>query len=329
MAVNIAIVLLVLVLAGLAYVFKDKIFKKEKNPRVGGGKKADGEGGGGKKGEGEGGGGKQRVPDNAEQQAQQLIEQIAKNPIPVQLVLCLDTTSSMTPEIEKCKKNLINLVSRIETMASGGTGKKYIKLEVGFIEYKDHGDGNYLDKAVDFGKGNQAVLAAIKDCSASGGADAPEDMYGAFDKALGFNWSQDGRCMKVVCVIADAPCHGERFNGGAGDSHPGDGPKMEATIKKMVNKRISLLVSEVDKGATKAMVKEFKAMYKEAPDGEGQVQNVKKCKMGAACVSVDLNRKLNDEKFTGAIAEGIKNLFDLNLSPEMRKGLQDAMKKMR
>jgi len=238
-------------------------------------------------------------------------------PINCQMALLLDTTSSMGSEIMKCKNNLENLVDRINQMASGETGREFIKLEVGFVPYKDHGDHGHLQGAHPLSYDVASVKAAIQACSASGGADLPEDMRGGFETALGFNWNSDPKSMKVMCVIADAPCHGTQFNGGAHDNYPNDSPKMLTTLQRLVDKNISLLVSHITKD-TKVMSGEFKQFY------QAHKPSKVKGQMGIACMDFDLNRAFDDEAFTEQLVMSMMELFNGNVDPAMLKGLGDA-----
>jgi hypothetical protein len=45
--------------------------------------------------------------------------------------------------------------------------------------------------------------------SARGGGDAPEDIAGAFEKALEQEWSSKTR---YAVLITDAPCHGNKYH---------------------------------------------------------------------------------------------------------------------
>ncbi len=59
---------------------------------------------------------------------------------------------------------------------------------------------------------------------ATGGGDAPEDVFGGLEKALALSWSTTPRS-KVIFHMADAPCHGRDFHTLGGDSYPGGDPQ--------------------------------------------------------------------------------------------------------
>jgi hypothetical protein len=55
-----------------------------------------------------------------------------------------------------------------------------------------------------------------------GGGDEPEDIAGAFEKALEQDWKS--QC-KYAILIADAPCHGKQYHNCHGDDYPKGDPE--------------------------------------------------------------------------------------------------------
>jgi len=241
-------------------------------------------------------------------------------PIPMQLVLLLDTTSSMGAEIEKCKKNLSNLVGMINHLVSSPDGSQFIKLEIGFVSYKDkRKDGTpepgHLEGFHPFSYDVASVQEKIAACTAMGGGDLPEDIRGGLEKALSFEWSNDAKAMKVICIIADDPCHGRQFHKIENDNFPEDSENMLATLQTLVDNRVSLLLSSIT-NRTATMSAEFSKFYVEN-------KPVKvKGDMGIAFREFDLNRNFGDEEFTKSICQTLGQLFDGNVDPEMKQKLQ-------
>jgi hypothetical protein len=114
----------------------------------------------------------------------------------VDIVLCLDTTSSMKNDIDSVRRSLIPMLSELITGFSS--------FRIGMVLYKDYFD-EYLNQVIpftrDFGE-FQATLNAIR---VSGGRDIPEAVYEAlYEAAIRFNWEAED---KMIILIGDAPPH--------------------------------------------------------------------------------------------------------------------------
>ena len=130
----------------------------------------------------------------------------------LQIALILDTTESMRKHIKQCQQDLGKLMKNVQD----NVNKRGInpKVELAFVGYKD----TYADGRSDPGHlvsldftGNYAdVMQVINTQSAYGGGDQPEDIAGAFRKALDLSW-KEGAC-KAIALIADMPCHGSDYN---------------------------------------------------------------------------------------------------------------------
>jgi len=112
------------------------------------------------------------------------------------LVICIDTTSSMKKYIDPLRLKLIPMLN--EMLAS------FPSFRIGMVQFKDYYD-SYLTKTVPF-TGNFSVfqrdLNAIR---VQGGGDIPEAVYEAlYDGAVKFDWSAQS---KVMILIGDAPPH--------------------------------------------------------------------------------------------------------------------------
>ncbi len=112
------------------------------------------------------------------------------------LVLALDTTSSMKDDIDSVRRMLIPM---LQDIIAG-----FRSFRIGMVLYKDYFD-DYLFKVEkftgDFGS-FQKTLNAIR---VSGGRDIPEAVYEAlYESATAFPWEADDR---IVILIGDAPPH--------------------------------------------------------------------------------------------------------------------------
>jgi len=269
---------------------------------------------------------KKRIPKPIHEKIKEKIPE----PINCQLMLLLDTTHSMGGEIEKCQKNLMRLVGMINGMVKSPDGQEFIKLEIGFVPYKDkHKDGTcdqgHLEGFQTFTDDAQSVQKKIAACEASGGNDLPEDICGGVEKALEFAWKNDANAMKVICIMADDPCHGTQFNThddgfefGMHDDFPEDSHLMVAALQKLVDNRVSLLLSKIT-DRTDKMSAEFKKFYEQnkPPKANGG--------FGISYKEFDLNRDLTDEKFTQQIFGTFAKLFQGNMTPEMQEKMKAMM----
>ena len=114
----------------------------------------------------------------------------------VDLVVALDTTSSMKDDIDSVRRMLIPMLSEIIAGFSS--------FRIGMVLYKDYFE-EYVTKTErftsDFGL-FQKTLNAIR---VSGGRDIPEVVHEAlYAAATGFPWAADER---IVILIGDAPPH--------------------------------------------------------------------------------------------------------------------------
>ncbi|MDR0389449.1 MAG: VWA domain-containing protein [Spirochaetaceae bacterium] len=112
------------------------------------------------------------------------------------LVLCLDTTSSMKDDIDSVRLMLIPMLRDIIG--------KYSRFRIGMVLYKDYFE-DYLNRIIPF-TGDfddfQRVLNAI---TVSGGRDIPEAVYEAlYEAAVKFPWEADD---KLIILVGDAPPH--------------------------------------------------------------------------------------------------------------------------
>ena len=168
----------------------------------------------------------------------------------------MDTTGSMGPWIEACKKQLKDIISQIKLKF------EYIAIRVGFIGYKDHCDPDNLDKNSIFQFNSNIDIAVnfISKQTASGGGDEPEDIAGALEEACKFDWVAKAR---YAILVADAPCHGKKYHN-CHDSYPDGDPKKrvpENYIKILAEYGVNLFAIEINKGTHK-MMEIFSEAYK-------------------------------------------------------------------
>ncbi|MEV8636471.1 vWA domain-containing protein [Streptosporangium sp. NPDC051023] len=117
----------------------------------------------------------------------------------LQVLFLIDTTSSMSDEIDRLKSSVDSVAERIGKLESNP------ELQVGMTLYRDRGDA-YLTRTTDFTSDVGAFRRALVEVGADGGGDGPEDLSTALHEALN-KPSWDNGAVKLVFLIADAPPH--------------------------------------------------------------------------------------------------------------------------
>jgi uncharacterized protein YegL len=121
------------------------------------------------------------------------------DPRPLDVVVVLDSTGSMTGAIDACKKRVQRLLELLRENAP--------RVRVGIVTYRDHGD-EYLRKGIELTDDFAKVAAYLKTIQANGGGDTPEAIEAGLEMAYSdaeMHW--DPRAKKIAIVVADAPCH--------------------------------------------------------------------------------------------------------------------------
>jgi hypothetical protein len=112
------------------------------------------------------------------------------------LVICIDTTDSMTDDIAAVKAAVPAIVAKhTEGFAS---------VRVGLVLYKDYFE-EYLVKPYPFTADIAAFQAMVNSIRVNGGRDIPEAVYEAlFESLKYYPWAAD---KKIIVLIGDAPPH--------------------------------------------------------------------------------------------------------------------------
>jgi len=117
----------------------------------------------------------------------------------VDISLTIDTTSSMSDDIEAVKKELGTLLGNLKKIQS-----RVNSLRVGVVLYRDHYD-EYVTRTYPFSSNLDDVAAVIRSIVVAGGGDAPEAVYDAlFATLTELDWKGTKR---VGILIGDAPPH--------------------------------------------------------------------------------------------------------------------------
>eukprot|EP01060_Flectonema_neradi_P005228 TRINITY_DN1346_c0_g1_i1.p1 TRINITY_DN1346_c0_g1~~TRINITY_DN1346_c0_g1_i1.p1 ORF type:complete len:599 (+),score=61.45 TRINITY_DN1346_c0_g1_i1:97-1893(+) len=116
----------------------------------------------------------------------------------IDIVFCMDCTSSMGDFIDEAKRSIKKIVTKVND-----TDNSHVRF--GYVAYRDHAD-SFITSCHDFVEDPDDMSKIISLYDAHGGGDGPEAVTPAMDEALHFRFRDNAA--KVVILIADAPPHG-------------------------------------------------------------------------------------------------------------------------
>jgi hypothetical protein len=178
----------------------------------------------------------------------------------IDLCILFDATESMEPWIQKVHCNILQLFERAQQLAQS------TNVRIAFLAYRDHSDAVRFE-SMDFKSTARCLLLmkeALSRVVASGGDDVPEDIAGAFNLCKSFSWQSPTR---LIYHIADAPCHGRRYNNLRDKYLDGDpyGINPELLMKHFAQNRIHYVFMKLNTSTDK-MLFHFRRAY-ESVDG--------------------------------------------------------------
>jgi Mg-chelatase subunit ChlD len=133
--------------------------------------------------------------------ARAVSEKLPKKKPQVEVVFCLDTTSSMTHLIEGAKQKIWAISNQI------ASGRPTPHLKVGLVAFRDKGD-DYITQVVELTDDLDAIYAKLKKFEAKGGGDIPESVNQALNESVTkIKWSTDKNTMRIIFLVGDAPPH--------------------------------------------------------------------------------------------------------------------------
>lgn len=115
----------------------------------------------------------------------------------IDVVFILDTTGSMSEEIESVKSTLKTVLSKLD---------QDVKVRVGLVEYKDRED-SFVTKTYALTSDVAQLSSSIASISAQGGGDTPEDVNSGLSVAVSQMQWNDKAVARLAFLIADAPPH--------------------------------------------------------------------------------------------------------------------------
>lgn len=136
------------------------------------------------------------------------------------VVLCLDTSGSMSPYIGEVRKMLVPMLKDITADVEN--------YRIGMVLYRDYPPDAYITKVVPFTRNFNSVQRSLNSTIVWGGGDVPEAVYEAlYDGAEKFSWAAEKR---LIILIGDAPPH----------SAPRGNVTKEAAYRNAAEKNITL-----------------------------------------------------------------------------------------
>jgi hypothetical protein len=118
----------------------------------------------------------------------------------VDVLFLIDTTGSMSDEIDRLKSSMITVSEQLSGLPSAPD------VRFAMVLYRDRGD-EYITRTFDFTGDIAAFTSALSGVVADGGGDTPESLAtGLQDAVTGPTWRGDDT-VKLVFLLSDAPPH--------------------------------------------------------------------------------------------------------------------------
>jgi 60 kDa SS-A/Ro ribonucleoprotein len=178
------------------------------------------------------------------------------------VVLILDLTASMSTWISAAQRYIVKIIDTL-----GKWFRDSDRLRIGFVGYRDIKDADRFVIVQPTPSCND-VKNVISKQVAEGGADIPEDVAGALDRAMGLEFRQDAA--RAFIHITDAPCHGTRYHDGDNDHYPQGDPSgldPERLMEKMARAGIDYLLVDATSMHSKSPIEKMSQIFRAAYDG--------------------------------------------------------------
>ncbi|MBF0117227.1 MAG: VWA domain-containing protein [Desulfobacterales bacterium] len=121
------------------------------------------------------------------------------NNVPIDILFIMDTTGSMSEEINRLKSTIDIINMNISSFSSKP------KVRFGMVLYRDKMD-EYLTKIIPFSSNLEEFSKSLAEVSADGGGDTPEDLQTALSDTMNkLGWNKDG--VRIGFIVTDAPAH--------------------------------------------------------------------------------------------------------------------------
>ena len=203
----------------------------------------------------------------------------------VNLCFLLDCTGSMASYINGVKEKIQHIVNISKKMFAN------FDFSVAFVGYRDHCDGNARIIILDFTESIIQFQSHMTAVTATGGGDAPEDVFGGIEEVTKLSWSKHTR---ILFHIADSPCHGNRFHDpSVSDDYPNGDPrglKIEDLLAKLQEMNILYWFAKLG-NTTDQMIKEFQSLMSINEIDLASADDLVQAVVGSISVSVEIMEK--------------------------------------
>jgi len=126
--------------------------------------------------------------------------QSAKNPVRLDIHFLIDSTGSMSDEIQQLKTNMISISERIHTLPSNPD------VRFGMTIYRDRGD-LFVSRTFEFTPDIEKFTEELRNIAAEGGGDYAESLNEGLHNAIHLPEWRVEETVSLIFLVADAPPH--------------------------------------------------------------------------------------------------------------------------
>ena len=120
--------------------------------------------------------------------------------VQLDVLFLLDTTGSMSDEIEELRQNILSISQQLDLLPNDPD------IRYGLVIYRDRGD-TYVTRNYDFVSDVSTFQSTLRNVEANGGGDYQESVNEAIHEAVNNADWRGGDAVQVLILIADAPPH--------------------------------------------------------------------------------------------------------------------------
>ncbi len=133
-----------------------------------------------------------------------------RNPLNLELVICLDTTSSMTPILDRVKQETQILINQLQALTEQGDTIRSLRVKL--IAFRDvYVDATDAFRQYDFfslPNERDRFESIVSNLEPEGGGDAPENGLESVSLAMSSEWSKPSRGLRqLIILFTDAAAH--------------------------------------------------------------------------------------------------------------------------
>ncbi len=129
-----------------------------------------------------------------------LREEVADDPLRLDLLFLLDTTGSMDDELSRIQETIDSIAARIDAFSPRPA------IRYGLVAYRDEGDA-YVTRPVAFSEDLGTFRSQLRQLEADGGGDTPEALDEAlYEAVVRADW-RDEPTVRLAFLVADAGPH--------------------------------------------------------------------------------------------------------------------------